>query len=122
MVQSPALTVDRFLTELAPDRVEAMRRIREECSVRLKGWEERMQWGMPGYGPPGSDALTSFNSQKGYISMYIGKDTIDDHRPFVKGATFGKGCVRYSKPDRIDFEVLGTMLSASFRAKGGANA
>lgn len=122
MVQSSALTVDQYFTDLASDRVEAMRRIREECSVRLKGWAERMQWGMPGYGPPGSDALISFNSQKGYISIYIGKDTIDAHRAFVKGATFGKGCVRYSKPDRIDFEVLGTMLSASFWAKGGVNA
>lgn len=97
-----------------------MRRLRDECLDRLTGWQERMQWGMPGYGPPGGDALISFNSQKGHISVYIGKTTIDDYKALVKGATFGKGCIRYPNPDRIDFDLLGMMLSASFRAKGGA--
>ena len=78
-----------------------------------------MQWGMPGYGPPGADALISFNNQKGYISLYIGKSTIDAHKALVKGASFGKGCIRYPNPDRIDFDLLGRMLSSSFRLKGG---
>ena len=119
MVQSLASTVDAYFADLEPERVEAMRRLREECRKRLTGWEERMQWGMPGYGPEGADALISFNSQKGYISLYIGKPTIDAHKSLVKGASFGKGCIRYPKPDCIDFNLLGTMLSASYHTKGG---
>ncbi len=119
MIQSSAPTVDAFLADVEPDRLDAIRRIREECRVRLTGWEERMQWGMPGYGPPDGDALISFNNQKGYISLYIGKSTIDAHKASVKNAGFGKGCIRYPNPDRIDFALLGTMLTEAFRAKGG---
>lgn len=119
MVQSSALTVEQYLSEVEPARIAAIQRLRDECRARLTGWEERMQWGMPGYGPPGADALISFNSQKGYISVYIGKSTIDDHKALVTGASFGKGCIRYPNPDRIDFDLLGTMLSDAFRAKGG---
>ncbi|WP_267383420.1 DUF1801 domain-containing protein [Sphingomonas sp. GC_Shp_2] len=119
MVQSAAPTVEAFLSVVEPERVDAIRRLREECRARLIGWEERMQWGMPGYGPPGSDARISFNSQKGYISVYLGKSTLDRHKASVKGAAFGKGCVRYRRPDKIDFTLLGTMLSESFHEKGG---
>ena len=117
MVQSTALTVVDYFLGLAPDRIATICRLREECRARLTDWDERMQWGMPGYGPPGSDALISFNSQKNHISVYIGKAAIDDHKALVTGATFGKGCVRYRHADQIDFDVLGRMLSASFLAK-----
>ncbi|MGY2733787.1 DUF1801 domain-containing protein [Sphingomonas sp. UYP23] len=119
MVKSSALTVDQYFADLDPNRLEAMCRLREECRSRLKGWEERMQWGMPGYGPAQSDALISFDDKNGYLSVFIPKSTISCHRKFVKGASFGMGCIRYPRPDLIDFDVLGAMLSSSFRAKGG---
>lgn len=119
MVQSSAPTVDAYLAEVEPERRNVVRWLRDACRARLIGWEERMQWGMPGYGPPGSDALISFNSQKGYISVYIGKPTIDAYKSQVKGASFGKGCIRYPDPERIDFDLLGAMLSASYKTKGG---
>ncbi len=69
-----------------------------------------MQWGMPGYGPAGSDAVVSFNNQKEYISVYPGKAALEEHRGKLKGASFGGGCVRFPKPDQIDFEAVSTML------------
>ena len=69
-----------------------------------------MQWGMPGYGPAGSDAVVSFNNQKKYICVYPGKAALEEHRDTLKHASLGGGCVRFSKPDKIDFDALAKML------------
>jgi uncharacterized protein YdhG (YjbR/CyaY superfamily) len=110
MVQSSATSVDEFMTAVEPDRAPALKKLRELCRVTLPGWEERMQWGMPGYGPPGSDALISFNNQKNYISFYPGRGVLELHRGRIKGASFGGGCVRFSKPDNVDFDAIEAML------------
>jgi hypothetical protein len=36
----------------------------------------------------------------------------------VKGVTFGKGAIRYSKPEKIDFEVVESMLRATEAPEG----
>ena len=72
MAQSKATSVDMWLDELAtPDR-PAFERLRALCRQTLPGWDERMQWGMPGYGPPGRDNAVSFNAQKRHIAFYAG--------------------------------------------------
>jgi hypothetical protein len=60
------------MTEVGVDRAVALGRLRALCRERLPGWVERMQWGMPGYGPAGGDAVVSFNSQKQYVALYAG--------------------------------------------------
>ena len=76
-----------------------------------------MQWGMPGYGPTGSDALISFNNQKNYISVYPGRAALEGYRGRLKGATFGGGCVRFANPDKIDFAAVADMLIRRLRLK-----
>lgn len=119
MVQSNAPTVDAWLAEVEPARLEAIARLRQLCITSFPGWQESMQWGMPGYGPPGADAAISFNNQKRYIAVYIGVSTIDAYKAAIRHASLGKSCIRYPHPDRIDFDLLETMLAAAFRAKGG---
>jgi hypothetical protein len=36
----------------------------------------------------------------------------------VKGVTLGKGAIRYSKPERIDFNVVESMLRATRESTG----
>lgn len=117
MVQSNAATVDAFIATLEPDRAEAMRRLRDICRRRLTGWEERMQWGMPGYGPPGEDARISFNSQVRHIAVYAGKAAVDTFKPHFKGATFGKGCVRFANAALMDFDGVEAMIAQAFESK-----
>ena len=48
-----------------------------------------------------------FASQKNFIGLYIVKaDVMNAHLELlkVKGVSLGKGCIRYSKPEKIDFE------------------
>ena len=115
MVQSTAKSVDEFLASVDPDRAGALQRLRDLCRQQLPGWEERMQWGMPGYGPSGSDAIVSFNNQKGYISFYPGRDALAPHRGKIQGASFGGGCIRFPKPDKIDFDAVSCMLQQVHR-------
>lgn len=110
MVQSTSASVDGFVESVGADRIDAIRRLRALCLEHLSEWQERMQWGMPGYGPASSDAVVSFNNQKGYISIYPGRAALAEHRGKLKGASFGGGCVRFPKPDKIDFTAVAAML------------
>lgn len=117
MAQSKASTVDAYLLEVPIDRAEAMRTIRALCLEAFPEWDEKMQWGMPGYGPPGADARISFNNQKGYIALYVGQTTVDTVKHRVRRATFGKGCIRLTAPAEIDFDLVAEILAASYRLK-----
>lgn len=110
MVQSTAGTVDEFMSGVEDDRAAALCRLRSLCREHFPEWQERMQWGMPGYGPKDSDAVVSFNNQKQYISLYAGKAALEEHRGKLKGASFGGGCVRFPKPEKIDFDAVSAML------------
>lgn len=118
MVQSKAATVDAYLGEVDATRQEAARRLRDLCRDLLPGWEEMMRWGMPGYGPPGADPAVSFNIQKRHIAVYAGQTALDRFRDRLGGADLGKGCVRYARPDAMDFDVIADMLR-DIHARGG---
>jgi uncharacterized protein YdhG (YjbR/CyaY superfamily) len=120
MVQSAAANVDTFMEGVEPARIDAVRQMREACLRAFPGWEERMQWGMPGYGPPGSDNLVSFNNQKNYVSLYAGRDAVDRYKEELKGASFGKGCVRFAKPGKIDFEIVERVLRHAHEVKSAS--
>jgi uncharacterized protein YdhG (YjbR/CyaY superfamily) len=120
MVQSAAANVDAFMDGVEPARIDAVRRMREACLRAFTGWEERMQWGMPGYGPPGLDNLVSFNNQKNYISLYAGRDAIERCKGAFKGASFGGGCVRFPKPETIDFELVEKVLRHAHEVKSAS--
>ncbi|MDH4384764.1 MAG: DUF1801 domain-containing protein [Caulobacter sp.] len=110
MVQSKALTVDDYMDEVAPERLDAVRRLRSLCLEHLTGWSERMAWGMPGYGPVGADPTVAFSSQKQYISLYAGQTAVQAFAEQLRGINCGKGCIRYSSPARIDFAVVEAIL------------
>lgn len=110
MVQSSAATVDDYLLTVDPARLEALRHLRAACLASLPGWDEKMQWGMPGYAPPGLDAVVSFNSQKRHIAFYAGPTAVERFKDRLAGIDCGKGCVRYSWTELMDFDVISDML------------
>lgn len=114
-MQSKAKTVNAYLEEVPPERKEALTQLRDMCSAALKGFNESMAYGMPSYSREG-EVEVAFASQKNYISLYILKqEVMDAHKEGVagKGISFGKGCIRYSKPERIDFKIVEKMLVAT---------
>lgn len=117
MVQSKAATVDDYMQTIELDRLPALQRLRDLCRNVLDGYEEKMAWGMPGYSLEGRDPSVAFNSQKRHIAFYAGSVAVERFKDRLVGIDCGKGCVRYSRPDKIDFQVVEDILK-DIRARG----
>ena len=110
-MQSKASNVETYLADVPPDRRACLIRLRDLCLATLSGYEEGMDYGMPCYKKGGTPEV-AFASQKSYISLYIMKKAVvDAHRDALQSASIGKGCIRFSKPEKIDFAVVEKMLS-----------
>ncbi|MFD1104658.1 iron chaperone [Sphingobium olei] len=118
MVQSSASTVSEWMAGVGSLRAPALHRLRDLCIDRLVDWQERMQWGMPGYGPAGADSVVSFNNQKLYIAFYAGPTAIAAFANRLTGIDRGKGCLRFRRPESIDFALIADMLD-EIRGRGG---
>ena len=119
-MQSSAKTVNAYLKELPPERRGALQKLRDLCRMHLAGFEEAITYGGPTYARNGVVEV-GFASQKNFIGLYILRtDVMNAHRDRlkVKGVTFGKGAIRYSKPERIDFDVVESMLRATAASTG----
>jgi len=114
-MQSNAKSVEAYLEEVPAERQEALTQLRDLCRATLKGFDESMEYGMPSYSRNG-EVEVAFASQKNYISLYVLKqEVLEAHKEKVagKGISFGKGCIRYSKSERIDFKLVEQMFVES---------
>lgn len=111
-MQSSAPTVSAYLEEVPPERKAALERLRALCLELLNGYNESMLYGMPCYQHPAAkDPEIAFASQKNHISFYVFKqEVMQANRGLLKGASLGKGCIRYSKPEKINFDVVRKIL------------
>jgi len=119
-MQSTAKDVTTYLEEVPPERKAALAELRKLCLATLTGFEESMTYGMPAYSRNGV-AEVGFASQKHFIALYILRtDVMKSHADQLKGAgiSHGKGCIRYSKPEKIDFEVVAGMLKDMVTSSG----
>ncbi len=118
-MQSDANSVDQYLKEVPEARKEALTRLRDVCCETLTGYEESMAYGMPSYGKPDGEVEVAFASQKNYISLYILKqDGLDEFRDGLSGLCLGKGCIRYTKPEKIDFDIVQQLLAVTRDSEG----
>jgi uncharacterized protein YdhG (YjbR/CyaY superfamily) len=118
-MQSSAADVDAYLQEAPDDRRPTLSKLRRLCLKTLVGFEEAMEYGLPSYKRNGA-ALVSFASQRNYISLYIlNKTVLDKHRSELKAASVGKGCIRYSRPYKIDFGLVEKLLVGTRESKEG---
>jgi uncharacterized protein YdhG (YjbR/CyaY superfamily) len=119
-MRSSAKTVSAYLKEVPAERQDALKQLRDLCRLTLTGFKESMDYGMPGYSRNGVVEV-GFASQKNFIALYILRtDVMRSHRYMlnIPGVTLGKGCIRYSKPEKIDFKVVERMLQATQESTG----
>ncbi len=121
-MQSKSKTVDSYLEEAPEERKEGLEKLRELCLAKLTDFTESMEYGMPSYKREGVDEVeVAFASQKNHISLYVLKqDVFDPYKDKLagKGISFGKGCVRFTKAERINFEIVEEMLGAAEESDG----
>jgi uncharacterized protein YdhG (YjbR/CyaY superfamily) len=119
-MQSSAKTVPAYLKEVPAERKAALKQLRELCRATLTGFKESMDYGGPCYSRNGVVEV-GFASQKLFIALYILRtDVMRSHRYLlnIPGVTLGKGCIRYSRPEKIDFSVVERMLKATAESEG----
>jgi uncharacterized protein YdhG (YjbR/CyaY superfamily) len=112
-MQSTAPDVAAYIQEAPEERRASLLRLRQLCLDMLSGYEECMAYGMPSYKRDGTIEV-AFASQKQYISLYILKhEVVDAHREDLAGLNVGKSCIKYTRPGKIDFEVVQRLLLAT---------
>ena len=119
-MQSQAKDVTTYIEEAPAERQTVLRKLRELCRTHLTGFIENMEYGGPTYSRDG-EVEVGFTSQKHFIGLYILRtDVMNAHKDQLtgKGASIGKGAIRYSKPERIDFNVVESMLRATVKSTG----
>ena len=119
-MQSEAKTVPAYIKGSPAERQEALNHLRSLCRTILTGFKESMVEGMPAYSRNGVVEV-GFASQKNFIALYILRtDVMRSHRYMlnIPGITFGKGCIRYPKPEKINFNVVEKLLRATNDSTG----
>ena len=119
-MQSTAKDVTTYLEEVPAERKAALEELRRHCLSALNGFEESMQYGGPCYSRNGVVEV-GFASQKHFIGLYILRtDVMKKYKDLlkIKGVSLGKGCIRYSKPEKIDFNVVEKLLKATVESTG----
>lgn len=134
-MQSKAKTPQEYFDTLPEDRKQAMNELRKVISKNIpKGFEEAMGYGNVGYVVPHSLYPGGYHcdpkqplpfmgmaSQKNFISVYHMGVYCDPklHTWFTKEYAkqsktkldMGKSCIRFKKPDRIPFKLIGELAS-----------
>ena len=117
-MQSTATSVDAYLAEVPAARRDVLATIRQLCLENLPGYEEGMSYGMPSYAKDGVVEF-GFASQKNYISIYgLKSDAFEAHRAEFVGANIGKGCICYTKPEKVDLVAVERLLEATAASTG----
>jgi uncharacterized protein YdhG (YjbR/CyaY superfamily) len=110
MVQSKAVSVEDYMLEVSPDRRPALDRLRSLCRATFGADSELMAFGMPAYGDAKAPWI-AFNSQKQPIALYAGQGAIERFGDRLGATSCGKGCIRWRRPDRMDFDVIADILA-----------
>ena len=107
---SKATDVETYIREAPAERQPALEKLRALCRRILTGYQESMEYGMPVYKREGAMHV-AFASQKQYIAFYgMKKEVVDEFRESLGATSMGKGCIRFTKPEQIDFAVIEKLL------------
>jgi uncharacterized protein YdhG (YjbR/CyaY superfamily) len=116
-MQRKVANVSAYIAESPLAHRPALKQLRSLCRETLAGYREEIDYGMPVYKRDGVMEV-AFASQKHYISLYIlKKPVLDEHRAALKNCSIGKGCIRFKKPEQIDFEVVKTLLRGTLESE-----
>jgi uncharacterized protein YdhG (YjbR/CyaY superfamily) len=119
-MQSSTTSVGEYLDEVPAARRDSLSKLRDLCVKTLRGYEEVMEYGLPCYKKNGVVEV-GFANQKNYIAVYVlKKGVVDAFRAELLSAKIGKGCIRFSKPEKLDFAILRKLLVATRISKEAA--
>jgi hypothetical protein len=134
-MQSKATTVEQYLSEAQPERQEAMNKLHKVILKNLpKGFKKGMSYGMIGYYVPHTIYPAGYHcnprdplpfaglaSQKNSVNFYhmgiyadpkLLKWFTDEYAKTGLGKLdMGKSCMRFKKPEKIPYKLIGELCS-----------
>ncbi|MEJ8643803.1 DUF1801 domain-containing protein [Streptomyces sp. NBC_01294] len=115
------MDVVTYLAGVPEARRPALVRLRELCLAELTGFEETIAYGMPVYVRPGeTEGEIAWANQKQYISFYLMRtDVRDAFTDRLAAHDMGKACLRFRRPDTMDFTLVRDLLRATAQAGPG---
>jgi len=115
-MKSEATSVEQYLTEVPIERQQALKELRDLCKKVLTGYDESMAYKMPSY-KKDEQVEVAFASQKQHICIYILKhDVMLSNAQLLKDINHGKGCIRYSNPNKIDYRLIKKLLKETVKS------
>ena len=131
-MKSDAKTVQEYLKEMAPERRQAIEKVRDVILKNLPdGFEEAMNWGMITYQVPLEVYPDTYNkqplmyaalaNQKNHMAVYLtgiymdeklNQDFEQKYKETGKRYDVGKSCVRFRKLDDLPLELIGESINA----------
>ena len=134
-MQSTAINPDEYIEELPDERKQAFVKLRDTILKHLPpGFEEVMGSGMIGYVVPHSLYPAGYHcdpkqplpfigiaSQKNFIAVYhmgiyVKEDLLnwfqtEYEKQGIGKPDMGKSCIRFKKPEKIPFDLIGDLAS-----------
>jgi uncharacterized protein YdhG (YjbR/CyaY superfamily) len=111
LLKSTATTVAAYLDEQPASWQPTLRKLRAACRRELKGYTETMSYGMPSYTRDGTIDL-NFALQAHYLTVYVwNRNVFEAHRAQLTGLNLGKACIRYRRPEQVDWDVARSLLA-----------
>ena len=113
---SDAKNVTDYLKGVPEKRKAALMKLRKLCKEILVGYEESLAYGGAGYKKDKGFEI-GFKSQKNQICFYcLVHQVMLDNKENLKGLNHGKGVIRFSNPDKIDFAIIKKILTDTFNS------
>lgn len=120
-------TPNDYIAQIAEPQRTAVKAIHAMITKALPKLEPSIQYGMIGYGTyhykyesgrEGDAPIIALASRSGYIAVYgCGAELAKEARRDLPKANFGKGCIRFKKPEHIDLKALEKIVKAASQAK-----
>jgi uncharacterized protein YdhG (YjbR/CyaY superfamily) len=110
-VNRATTNVKSYIDAQSPEWQPTLKKLRTLCRRELRGFTEGIAYGMPSYSRAGQVEV-SFAKQARYLSLYIlQQPVLDAYRAQLTGISMGKGCIRYRRPDQIDWDLVSGLLA-----------
>jgi len=131
-MKSDAKSITEYLADMAPERREAIEKVRETILDNLpEGFEEALNWGMITYQVPLEVYPDTYNkkplmyaalaNQKNHMAVYLTGIYMDEdlsqefeesYKKTGKRYDVGKSCVRFRKLDDLPLPVIADSIRA----------